>query len=219
MSTKRRRQSKSRRKKETRKLEEYRKRKLLADYEPSLNEIVTFLSSGVWRQSELVSSSLTEEDVLFLRRLLQVAQGHEGHIIMHPDTFKRLKGMEEIIKHSLVSHQSNLTAQSTSVKEAESQDLLSSSAATPDNILSRLTPTTPPQFGERLLLLILTKEERINIPGDLAEEFTEIVTKHGERYAKLWYYKQVVASAWPMIRKAVRLGLLAWVEEWIRRRI
>ena len=75
----------------------------------------------------------------------------------------------------------------------------------------------PPQLGERILLLILKKDERINIPGDLAEEYGEIVIKHGVGYAKVWYYKQVVASAWPMIRKAVRWGLLASVGEWIRR--
>jgi hypothetical protein len=75
----------------------------------------------------------------------------------------------------------------------------------------------PPSFGERILLLILTKEERVNIPGDLEEEFKQITAKHGERYAKLWYYKQVAASAWPLIRKVVKLGLITWVEEWIRR--
>lgn len=78
--------------------------------------------------------------------------------------------------------------------------------------------TTPPQFGERILLLILrTKEERANIPGDLEEEFRGIAAKHGARYAKIWYYKQVTASAWPMVRKAVRWGALASVGEWIRR--
>jgi hypothetical protein len=77
----------------------------------------------------------------------------------------------------------------------------------------------PPQLGERILLLILTKEERVNIPGDLEEEYRGIAAKHGARYARLWYYKQVVASAWPMMRKAVRLGLLAWIEEFIRRRV
>jgi hypothetical protein len=53
----------------------------------------------------------------------------------------------------------------------------------------------------------------------LEEEFRQIAAKHGARYAKLWYYKQVAASAWPMVRKAVRLGALAWVEEWVRRRV
>jgi hypothetical protein len=75
----------------------------------------------------------------------------------------------------------------------------------------------PPQFGERILLLILTKEERVNIPGDLEEEYRGIAAKHGVRFAKLWYYKQVAASAWPLIRKAIRWGILAWVGEWIRR--
>jgi hypothetical protein len=78
----------------------------------------------------------------------------------------------------------------------------------------------PPQLGERILLLVLrTKEERANIPGDLEEEFKQIAAKHGERFATMWYYKQVVASAWPMIRKAVRWGLLASIGEWIRRAI
>jgi hypothetical protein len=82
--------------------------------------------------------------------------------------------------------------------------------------LSQL-PSEPPLLGERILLLILTKEDRVNIPGDLAEEFSEIAAKHGNRYAELWYYKQVAASAWPMIRKAIRWSLLASVGEFIRR--
>jgi hypothetical protein len=76
---------------------------------------------------------------------------------------------------------------------------------------------TPPQFGERILLLILSKEERANIPGDLAEEYIQIAVKHTERYAKLWYYKQVAASAWPLLRKALRWGAIAWIGELARR--
>lgn len=87
----------------------------------------------------------------------------------------------------------------------------------PPNRRRRNTSPIPPRFGERLLLLILTKEERVNIPGDLEEECREIAVKHGARYARLWYYKQVVASAWPMICKVVRWGLLAWLGAWIRR--
>ena len=76
---------------------------------------------------------------------------------------------------------------------------------------------TPPQLGECILLLILSKDERINIPGDLAEEFAEIAAGHGEKFAKVWYYKQVIASAYPLIRNAVRWGMLASIGEWIRR--
>jgi UDP-GlcNAc:undecaprenyl-phosphate GlcNAc-1-phosphate transferase len=81
------------------------------------------------------------------------------------------------------------------------------------------TRSAPPQFGERLLLLILTKDERANIPGDLEEEYREIAERHGGRFAKLWYYKQVAASAWPLLRKAARWGLLASLGAWIKRLI
>jgi hypothetical protein len=86
-----------------------------------------------------------------------------------------------------------------------------------ENEVPSAPKTESPRLGERLLLLILSKEDRVNIPGDLEEEFAEIATKHGARYAKLWYYKQVAGSAWPMIRKAVGWGLLASIGEWIRR--
>lgn len=86
--------------------------------------------------------------------------------------------------------------------------------------LNSSSPTPAPQFGERLLLLLLrTKEERANIPGDLEEEFKQIAARYGARYAKLWYYKQVAASVWPLMRKAVGWGLLASVAEWVRGRI
>lgn len=79
---------------------------------------------------------------------------------------------------------------------------------------------SPPQLGERILLIVLrTKEERLNIPGDLEEEYRGIAAKYGERYARLWYYKQVAASAWPMVRKMIRWGVLTWVAEFVRRRI
>lgn len=84
---------------------------------------------------------------------------------------------------------------------------------------SQKKASMPPPFGVRALLLILNKDERINIPGDLEEEFAEIATKHGARFAKVWYYKQVAGSAWPMIRKGVRWGVWAWIGEWLRQRI
>jgi hypothetical protein len=84
---------------------------------------------------------------------------------------------------------------------------------------SKLHTRTPPRLGERILLLILSKDQRINLPGDLAEEYGELAGRHGEGYAKLWYYKQVVASAWPLIYNAARWGVLAWVGRLVRRYI
>ena len=77
----------------------------------------------------------------------------------------------------------------------------------------------PPQLGECILLLVLSKDERINIPGDLAEEYIGIAKKHGKRFAKIWYYKQVMASAWPIIWKALRWGVWVSIGAWIRKLI
>jgi hypothetical protein len=76
----------------------------------------------------------------------------------------------------------------------------------------------PPVAGEKLLLLILSREERkTNILGDLTEEYSELAQKFGRRFATIWYYKQAVASAWPMLRKVAKWGLFLWAGELIRR--
>jgi hypothetical protein len=103
-------------------------------------------------------------------------------------------------------------------KDSNSTDSLSVNSAS-QGASQKSKPLLPPRVGERMLLLVLSKDERVNIPGDLEEEFSEIAVKHGEQFAKVWYYKQVATSAWPMIRKALRWGGLASVGEWIRRMI
>lgn len=58
-----------------------------------------------------------------------------------------------------------------------------------------------PSLAERLLYWVLSKEQREAIPGDLEEEFrTIILPKFGRRYARMWYWKQVLTSAWPLVR-------------------
>lgn len=74
-----------------------------------------------------------------------------------------------------------------------------------------------PRFGQYLLYLFLSKKDREYLIGDLDEEYLEVRAKFGPRLADIWYYKQVAASAWSMMRKAVGWGLLASIGEWIRR--
>jgi hypothetical protein len=62
-----------------------------------------------------------------------------------------------------------------------------------------------PRLGELILLCVLSKKARESLPGDLAEEFAEIVLKHGLRKARFWYWCQVVRSIGPL----VRLGLVS----------
>lgn len=77
--------------------------------------------------------------------------------------------------------------------------------------------TGVPKFGEYLLYLFLSKSDREYLIGDLAEEYLEVRSKFGRRAANIWYYKQVITSLWPLSKKAVRWGLIAWVGEWVRR--
>jgi hypothetical protein len=83
----------------------------------------------------------------------------------------------------------------------------------------QMDPSKPPQLGEKALLLILPKKDQDCILGDLAEEYKAHQSKYGPRFAKVWYYKQVIGSAWPLIRKSIRLGVIVWIGNWIRKLI
>lgn len=81
-------------------------------------------------------------------------------------------------------------------------------------------PCKPPTYGERILYLLLSKEERKNLIGDLAEEYLELQAKHGVGFAKAWYWKQVCGSFFSLVIRAVKWGgLYAGAVEWFRRHI
>jgi hypothetical protein len=84
---------------------------------------------------------------------------------------------------------------------------------------SHAESSVPPKIGEMALLMLLSKEEREYVLGDLAEEFALYQSKYGVGFAKVWYYKQVVSSTWPVLRRSVRLGIFVWVGVWLRRHI
>ncbi len=90
------------------------------------------------------------------------------------------------------------------------------SSHSPDPIIVSTVPRLP-RRAEQVILLIFPKNNREHLLGDLAEEYIEIAVKHGDRFANIWYWKQVVASAWPFLKKALRWGLLVSSWEWIRR--
>jgi hypothetical protein len=81
------------------------------------------------------------------------------------------------------------------------------------------TRALPPKFANRILLLFLSKADRENLIGDLAEEYCEIELTHGSRFANFWYWKQALASVWPLIRKTVGWSLFAWLWNFIHRHI
>ena len=72
--------------------------------------------------------------------------------------------------------------------------------------------------GEFFLYLFLSKQERESIEGDLREEYREVLSKFGQRKSRIWFYKQVFTSIWPLLRRALlRWSVLGGIGELIHR--
>jgi hypothetical protein len=85
----------------------------------------------------------------------------------------------------------------------------------PETVLRAQGKTDPPKHAEQLLLLILCKRDRDNLMGDLEEDFRKVQAKQGIRFARLWYWKQALGSAWPLIRKLGRCATVAIAVKWL----
>lgn len=69
---------------------------------------------------------------------------------------------------------------------------------------------SPPARAEYLLYLCLPPEQRECLPGDLYEEYNEVILiRFGESKAKWWYWGQVIRSIWPIVGQRV-VRLLRW---------
>ena len=64
-----------------------------------------------------------------------------------------------------------------------------------------------PKLGEYLLYIVLSKPERINVIGDLEEDYEVVKLKFGDRAAKLFFYNQVFTSLLPFSIKSFLRGL------------
>jgi len=73
-----------------------------------------------------------------------------------------------------------------------------------------------PFHAEYLLHLLLAKQEREALIGDLLEEYKQILHHFGKRYADVWFYKQVAFSIWPFVRRIVtRAAAFLWLSRLI----
>jgi hypothetical protein len=63
---------------------------------------------------------------------------------------------------------------------------------------------TIPRLAKFLIEIILEKVDRENILGDLEEEYSERIALRGTLKTKLWFYKQVLFSVWPLFHKEIR---------------
>ncbi len=77
----------------------------------------------------------------------------------------------------------------------------------------------PPKLAEFFLELLLSRREAEYLIGDLAESYVQKESKYGPAKAKVWYWRQVAGSAYPLICKAIRWGIYALGADWVRRNI
>lgn len=90
-------------------------------------------------------------------------------------------------------------------------------------------PAQPPQIAVRLLNLFTPDEQQEAIPGDLLEEFSDIVSKSGARSARSWFWRQTMVTIAHMLgygfrsvrvlTSVVTTGLLGIFGIWLNQKI
>jgi hypothetical protein len=100
----------------------------------------------------------------------------------------------------------------------ELMDLLGIAEKLIEDVKVLVVSRRPPTFAEYALYLVLDKEEREVLIGDLVEEYNYIKERFGKRKADLWFHKQVIWSLWPFMRRmAMRCAAFVWVGRVLRR--
>jgi hypothetical protein len=75
----------------------------------------------------------------------------------------------------------------------------------------------PPFNAEYVLFLLLRKDEREVVVGDLVEGYGQVFRRFNKRRANIWFYKEVCCSLWPLIRRGLlRVGTLVWLGRILR---
>lgn len=78
----------------------------------------------------------------------------------------------------------------------------------------------PPLNAEYILYLLLGKEERDEVIGDLIESYGHVLRRFSKRHADIWFYKQVAGSLLPLLWRALlRIGALVWLGRILQRLI
>ena len=73
-----------------------------------------------------------------------------------------------------------------------------------------------PPSAERLLSSLLSGKNGECLIGDLQEEYEALEEQVGSVRAKIWVYKQVLTSVWPLAREASKAKLSYWLRQMTR---
>jgi hypothetical protein len=128
--------------------------------------------------------------------------------------------LESEVLARLASHDLPAIAATKRVLALELIDLLRSSAQIVDDVQILIANSKPPINAEYVLHLVLGKEEREVVIGDLVEEYCYVIRRFGRKHADIWFYKQVIVSVWPFLRRAIgRAAAFLWLGRLLRRLI
>jgi hypothetical protein len=79
---------------------------------------------------------------------------------------------------------------------------------------------TPPTFLLKFIALLVPKQDRDNMFGDIDEGFPKLQKRIGRRMATIVYLKDIISMALPSIQKLVmKIGLVTGLWEFIKRKI
>jgi hypothetical protein len=99
-------------------------------------------------------------------------------------------------------------------------DLLGRAHQVVEDVKILVVNSRPPINAEYVLHVVLGKEEREAVIGDLVQEYGCIMLRFGQRHADIWFYKQVILSVWPFLRRAVaRAAAFLWLGRLLRQLI
>jgi hypothetical protein len=149
-------------------------------------------------------------------------------VIVPPEVFRQL----ESIQKSLARHQERASGLKLEIQTLDSAIAKQTLAAWKVELRDDLQPqilfvvnclqqigldnSRPPFDAEYVLHLILGKEVRAAVIGDLVEEYRLMLHRFGRRRADFWFYKQVFFSIWPFVRRvAGRVVTLLWLSRFI----
>jgi hypothetical protein len=78
----------------------------------------------------------------------------------------------------------------------------------------------PPINAEFLLHVLLKKDEREAIIGDLTEDYAKKVGRLGVRLANRWFYAEVIRTLWPLLKRCfLKISAIGGLTAFVRRLI
>lgn len=84
---------------------------------------------------------------------------------------------------------------------------------------NREATANPPKNVELLLLLIVRRDERDAVIGDLIERYRRSHQRLGRRRADLYAYGEVCRSLYPFIKRLLGTGVIVLLGQWLKKLI